>query len=157
MMRLNKTNMKFENRHMSYLAENVFDNILNLDEHEQPETNLEKDSISMLANNTWFDIPFHMPFNVLYMPNTMAYIVVEASIKDSARLSVYMNETTVTASKMLNKMSDPEARQKFEVPILLSQIRLYNRLTIGIQASSSTDELFHLHSIEIKTTDREAN
>ena len=68
-----------------------------------------------------------------------------------------MNETTVTASKMLSKMSDPEARQKFEVPILLSQIRLYNRLTIGIQASSSTDELFHLHSIEIKTTDREAN
>ena len=74
----------------------------------------------MLANNTWFDIPYRLPFGVLHMPGTMAYIVVESSVKVSSRLSVFLNETTVTASKMIKGTVDPEAREKFEIPILLS-------------------------------------
>ena len=74
----------------------------------------------MLQNNTWFDIPFRLPFNLLYMPGTMAHLVVESSTKISTRLSVFLNETTVTTSKTITGKENPEAREKFEIPILLS-------------------------------------
>lgn len=56
----------------------------------------------MLANNTYFDVPFNLPFNVIYMPDTMAYILVEASVSSQVRVSLYLNETTITASTTLS-------------------------------------------------------
>ena len=108
--------MKFENRHISYLAPDVFANILNLDEHEQPEINLDMESISMLANNTWFDVPFKLPYNVLHMPDVLAMLCLEVTFTGGGRLSVYINETTVTASR---SMVGDEERQVFEFPLLL--------------------------------------
>ena len=68
-----------------------------MDEHEQPQANLIMESMSMLCNDTWFNIPFDLPFNVLYMLGTMGMITIEVSVYASVKLSVYINETTVTA------------------------------------------------------------
>lgn len=142
----------FNNVNQTSLAPNVFKSILNLDDHEMPKPDPDRQSISMLARNTWFDIPFDLPFAVLYMLNTTAVVAVEASINTSAKLSVFINETTLTASCEIHAQDTPEKRQTFEFPLLIYQLRCSNLLSIGIQASKKdTNELFHLHKIEIKT------
>ena len=86
---------------MSPIAPDVFQSIQKLDEDEKPAISTEMNSISMLANNTWFDIPFNLPFSVLHMPEISAVIVIEVTLSVRAKLSVYINKSLMAASRNL--------------------------------------------------------
>ena len=107
------------------------------------------DSISMLSNDTWFDVPFNLPFEVVHMPNTDAVLVIEATPQVAAKLSVYINKAAVTESRTM--VPRPEQRQTYEIAIPLRKLRMTNRITIGVSGQKKSQELFHLHRLELQT------
>ena len=86
---------------------------------------LARRALSVSVRDTWLTIPFRLPFEVICMPSAIAVLEIEVSTNVAAKLSFYVNKTTITASKFVQPpIADASARTrsrhetfKFEVPM----------------------------------------
>ena len=86
---------------------------------------LARRALSISVRDTWLTIPFQLPFEVICMPSAIAVLEIEVSTSEAAKLSIYVNKTTINASKFVQPPDvDASARTKskheifkFEVPM----------------------------------------
>ena len=87
------------------------------------------------------------------MPSAIAVLEIEVSTYEAAKLSIYVNKTTINASKFMQPpIAEDSARSrskhetfKFEVPMRC--LRSENQLELGVQGRGK--ELFYLHRVEL--------